>query len=149
MFTIAFDCWRVLSIVSAAAALVSFASGTWAQGLVGTLPPTVTARPWLVSPVGVTSEGSTSKAQANHFKASADDYGMRVVELPLEGPPGPKRRAHHALSFRAPAVSRMLDNMGLDRADCFTRLRLPSRLRQTAAGAEFTVQAQVALNCRF
>ncbi|MEW5836554.1 MAG: hypothetical protein ACOZJZ_15770 [Pseudomonadota bacterium] len=140
---------RVLPIVCAAAALMSFAGGAWTQDVGAAMPPAAPARPVLAPSLGVWPEGPTGKARAGAFQTTADDYGLRVVELPLEGPPGPKRRAHHALSFRTPAVSRMLDNLGLEGADCFTRLRLPSRLRQSSAGVEFTVQAQVALNCRF
>jgi hypothetical protein len=84
-----------------------------------------------------------------HQRISA--MSLRVVELPEEALPGARaRRPHHALTWRNDTLSRSLDEMGLNNADCRNRVRLPSRLRQSPnAGPAVQVQLQVAVSCSF
>jgi hypothetical protein len=81
----------------------------------------------------------------------ASALSLRVIELPEESPPGARaRRPHHALSWRNDTLSRSLDEMGLSKADCRNRLRLPSRLRRSPdVGPAVQVQLQVAVSCSF
>jgi hypothetical protein len=78
---------------------------------------------------------------------------LRVVELPPVQPPGfgPPRRAHHALSFRNEAPKRWLQSIGVDAADCTTRVRFPSHFGPTPDGRGLAaeVSAQVHFSCRF
>ena len=79
---------------------------------------------------------------------------VSIVELPRlgipnDGTPG-SQRAHHALSLRSDGPTRMLRSMGMDAADCATRFRMPSKLKQERGGAvNVEVQAQIGLSCRF
>jgi hypothetical protein len=82
--------------------------------------------------------------------SSAEAPRLRVIELPLEGPPGDaRRRRHHALIISSEAPKSMLRSIGVHASDCATRVRMPSSLHQTAGGADLEVQAQIGLSCRF
>ena len=75
--------------------------------------------------------------------------GVSVVELPPEGAQlGPQRR-HHAISFGAEGPKQFLRSLGLDAADCSTRIRFPSRLRQTTEGIKAEVRGQVQFGCSY
>lgn len=73
-----------------------------------------------------------------------------VVELPPQsGITNARQRAHHALVYSADGPKRMLNSLGLEATDCNVRLRLPSRLRSTAAGVRADVRAQAVFGCQF
>jgi hypothetical protein len=76
-------------------------------------------------------------------------FAVSVVELPLQGAQlGPQRR-HHAISFATERLKELLRSLGLDATDCSTRLRFPSRLRQSNLGIKAEVQGQVQFGCSF
>jgi len=75
--------------------------------------------------------------------------GVSVVELPPQGAQlGPQRR-HHAISFAAEGPKEFLRSLGLDATDCSTRIRFPSRLRQTNLGIKAEVSGQVQFGCNY
>jgi hypothetical protein len=93
---------------------------------------------------------TASPPAAKPAQASPPGSAVQVVELPAEGGPLSAKRKHHALSFQTPAISRTLNQWGLEGADCSTRLRLPSKLRQSRqGGVDVNIEAQIALSCRF
>ena len=76
--------------------------------------------------------------------------GVSVVELPAQGTQlGPQQRRHHAISFATERPKELLRSLGLDATDCSTRIRFPSRLRQTNQGIKAEVQGQVQFGCSF
>lgn len=73
-----------------------------------------------------------------------------IVELPSQAIPGTRApRPQHALSIRSQAPQRMLRSMGIEATDCATRLRMPSKLKQSGGGINISVQAHIGLACRF
>lgn len=130
-----------------ASTIVAASNSVLAQGL-PTVSETVSVR-WSDANVPVESRGLSSMRLPPLTRAAAGP-AFSVVELPPEPGPGLRRRPHHALTFQAPAVSRMLDRMGLDGASCLTRLRLPTRLRQVVGtGSDLDVKAQIGISCRY
>lgn len=76
--------------------------------------------------------------------------GFSIVELPSQTIPGTRApRPQHALSIQSQAPQRMLRSMGIEATDCATRLRMPSKLKQSGGGINLSVQAHVGLACRF
>ena len=81
---------------------------------------------------------------------AAAGLGVSVVELPPQGTQlGPQQRRHHAISFATERPKELLRSLGLDATDCSTRIRFPSRLRQTNQGIKAEVQGQVQFGCSF
>ncbi|WP_295645241.1 hypothetical protein [uncultured Methylibium sp.] len=73
-----------------------------------------------------------------------------IVELPSQTIPGTRApRPQHALSIQSQAPQRMLRSMGIEATDCATRLRMPSKLKQSGGSINLSVQAHVGLACRF
>jgi hypothetical protein len=75
--------------------------------------------------------------------------GVSVVELPPQGAQLGPQRGHHAISFATERPKELLRSLGLDATDCSTRIRFPSRLRQTNQGIKAEVQGQVQFGCSF
>jgi len=75
--------------------------------------------------------------------------GVSVVELPPQGAQRGPQRGHHAISFATEKPKELLRSLGLEASDCSTRLRFPSRLRQTNQGIKAEVQGQVQFGCSF
>ncbi|HET9206258.1 MAG TPA: hypothetical protein VFO28_08490 [Burkholderiaceae bacterium] len=82
---------------------------------------------------------------------AAAGLGVSIVELPPQGTQlGPQQqRRHHAISFATERPKEFLRSLGLDATECSTRIRVPSRLRQTNQGIKAEVQGQVQLGCSF
>ena len=74
-----------------------------------------------------------------------------VVEVPASNGQliGPPKRSHHALSFASDAPRRWLRSVGIVATDCSTRLRFPSRLKQTSEGLQADVGAHVMFACLY
>ncbi len=80
----------------------------------------------------------------------ATSSGLSIVELPSQTIPGTRApRPQHALSIQSQAPQRMLRSMGIEATDCATRLRMPSKLKQSGGSINLSVQAHVGLACRF
>jgi len=77
-------------------------------------------------------------------------FGVSVVELPAEGPPGVRSRPRHALSINSETPQKMLRSIGIEATDCATRFRMPTKVQRDAyGGSSVNVQAQLGLACRF
>lgn len=77
------------------------------------------------------------------------ELGVSIVELPPQGAQlGPQRR-HHAIGFATERPKELLRSLGLEATDCSTRIRVPSRLRQSNLGIKAEVQGQVQFGCSF
>jgi hypothetical protein len=74
---------------------------------------------------------------------------VSIVELPPEGAQRGPQRPHHAISFATERPKELLRSLGLDATDCSTRIRFPSRLRQSNQGVKIELQGQVQLGCSF
>ena len=73
-----------------------------------------------------------------------------LVEVPAQSVPlGPPQRAHHALQFAADAPKRWLRSVGVIASDCSTRVRFPSRFKQTSEGIAADLGAQVMFACMY
>ena len=74
-----------------------------------------------------------------------------VVEVATSSGPliGPPQRSHHALSFASDAPRRWLRSVGIVATGCSTRVRFPSRVKQTDAGVQTEVAAHVMFACLY
>jgi len=109
-------------------------------------PSVLLLRPVLRS---AATAAAQSNAPSERTGFAAAGFGLSVVELPPQGAQlGPQRR-HHAISFATERPKEFLRSFGLDATDCSTRIRFPSRLRQTNLGIKAEVQGQVQFGCSF
>ena len=105
----------------------------------------------LLRPLGPTAAAAAAlprvRSQRSGFAEAG--LGVSVVELPPQGAQlGPQRR-HHAISFATERPRELLRAVGLEATECSTRIRFPSRLRQTSQGIKYEVQGQVQFGCSF
>ncbi len=93
---------------------------------------------------------SARAAEELRPQKAAAASSFSIVELPSQAIPGTRApRPQHALSIRSQAPQRMLRSMGIEATECATRLRMPSKLKQSGGGINISVQAHIGLACRF
>ena len=106
----------------------------------------------LLRPLVPTAAAAVAQPQIPNHRLGFAGAGLGVsfVELPPQGTQlGPPQRRHHAISFATEKPKELLRSLGLEATDCSTRLRFPSRLRQTNQGIKAEVQGQVQFGCSF
>ena len=95
---------------------------------------------------------SNAAATDGRLQAALSRSSFSLIELPQEGPPGSRaKRPRRALSFRSETPQRMLRTIGVEASDCYTRLRVPTRVTrdETTGDRDVRFAAHVGFACKF
>ena len=110
-------------------------------------PSSLLLRPVMPAPAAAAAAPLRAPTRRSGFADAG--FGVSIVELPAQGTSLAPQRRHHALSFATEPPRALLRSLGVDAAECSTRVRFPSRLHQTTQGIKAEVQGQVQFGCSF